>query len=51
MELAGSSEHSVNPKTLAKEQGLIHREHMVDPDTIHEARPKIGVEVLKTLKK
>jgi hypothetical protein len=36
---------------LAKEQGLIHREHMVDPDAIHKARPKFGVEVVKTIKK
>lgn len=36
---------------LAKEQGLINREHLVDPDTIHKARPKVGVEVVKTVKK
>jgi hypothetical protein len=36
---------------LAKEQGLIHREHMVDPEVIHKARPKFGVEVVKTIKK
>jgi hypothetical protein len=36
---------------LAKEQGLINREHLVDPDTIHKARPKLGIEVVKTIKK
>jgi hypothetical protein len=38
-------------KWLAREQGLIHREHMVDPDTINKARPKFGIEVVKTIKK
>ncbi len=36
---------------LAREQGLINREHLVDPDAIHKARPKLGVEVVKTIKK
>ena len=36
---------------LAKEQGLVVREHLVDPDTIHKARPKLGVEVVKTVKR
>lgn len=35
---------------LAKEQGLIHREHLVEPDTLHKARPKCGVEVVRTIK-
>jgi hypothetical protein len=36
---------------LAKEQGLINREHLVDPDTLNKARPKLGVEIVKTIKK
>jgi hypothetical protein len=36
---------------LAKEQGLINREHLLDPDSINKARAKLGVEVVKTIKK
>jgi len=36
---------------LAREQGLINREHVVDPDTIHKARPDLGVGIVKTIKK
>jgi hypothetical protein len=36
---------------LAREQGLIPREHMVDPHTINKARPRFGIEVVKTVKK
>ena len=36
---------------LAKEQGLINREHLLDPDTINKARPKLGVEIVKTIQK
>jgi hypothetical protein len=36
---------------LAREQGLIHREHMVDPDAIHKARPRFGIEVVRTVRK
>lgn len=36
---------------LAKEQGLINREHLLDPETINKARPNLGVEVVKTIKK
>jgi hypothetical protein len=36
---------------LATEQGLIHREHLVNPNALHTERPKFGIEVVKTIKK